>query len=49
MSAVDGSDLVIVCLGTGPDVESEGHDRDTLSLPGYQLDLLKDATYAGNI
>ena len=41
------ADLVVVCLGTGTDVEREGHDRATLDLPGSQLDLLKDAVAAG--
>ena len=43
------ADLVVVCLGTGQDVEREGHDRSTLDLPGNQLDLLKDAVATGTI
>ncbi|XP_070573812.1 uncharacterized protein [Ptychodera flava] len=47
-SAVDEADFVVVCLGTGSDVESEGRDRSDLSLPGKQLSLLQDAVkYAG--
>ncbi|XP_035663483.1 probable beta-D-xylosidase 6 [Branchiostoma floridae] len=41
--AVEGADLVVVCLGTGAGIESEGRDRADLSLPGKQLQLLKDA------
>ena len=40
---VTGADLVVVCLGTGAAVESEGNDRSNITLPGYQLQLLKDA------
>ena len=47
--AVSDTDLVIVCLGTGQDVEAEGHDRASLDLPGWQLDLLKDAVYYGKL
>ncbi len=44
-AAVAHSDIVIVCLGTGQDIESEGNDRASIDLPGHQLDLLKDTTY----
>ncbi|XP_069478717.1 uncharacterized protein [Ambystoma mexicanum] len=40
------SDVIIVCLGTGTSIESEGNDRMNLSLPGFQNDLLKDAVTA---
>ncbi|NXI47960.1 XYL2 arabinofuranosidase, partial [Galbula dea] len=43
MSAAGAADVVVVCLGTGIDVETEGKDRRDLSLPGHQLDLLQDA------
>ncbi|XP_019615390.1 PREDICTED: probable beta-D-xylosidase 6 [Branchiostoma belcheri] len=47
--AVEGADLVVVCLGTGAAIESEGRDRADLSLPGKQLQLLKDAvSYASS-
>ncbi|XP_078703431.1 uncharacterized protein LOC144928628 [Branchiostoma floridae x Branchiostoma belcheri] len=47
--AVEGADLVVVCLGTGATIESEGRDRADLSLPGKQLQLLKDAvSYASS-
>ena len=38
---------MVVCLGTGQDVETESKDRNSLDLPGFQLDLLKDAVFAG--
>lgn len=34
------SDVAIVIVGTTDDWESEGHDRDSLSLPGRQDDLI---------
>ncbi|NWX18734.1 XYL2 arabinofuranosidase, partial [Aegotheles bennettii] len=37
------ADVVVVCLGTGVDVEMEAKDRSDLSLPGHQLELLQDA------
>nr|XP_008119646.1 PREDICTED: probable beta-D-xylosidase 2 [Anolis carolinensis] len=40
---VQAADVVVVCLGTGTDLESEGLDRTDLALPGHQLDLLQDA------
>ncbi|XP_038072709.1 probable beta-D-xylosidase 6 [Patiria miniata] len=43
MDAVVGTDLVIVCLGTGTQVENQGLDRHNMSLPGYQLELLQNA------
>ncbi|XP_077988489.1 uncharacterized protein LOC144442990 [Glandiceps talaboti] len=42
-SVVTGADLVVVCLGTGDNIESEGNDRHDLALPGLQLSLLQDA------
>ncbi|XP_068773671.1 uncharacterized protein [Struthio camelus] len=44
--AARGADVVVVCLGTGTDVEMEGKDREDLSLPGHQLELLQDAVRA---
>ena len=49
VNAVTSADLVVVCLGTGQDVEREAHDRSTLDLPGNQLDLLKDAVASGTV
>ncbi|XP_053562988.1 uncharacterized protein LOC128653621 isoform X2 [Bombina bombina] len=40
---VQSVDITIVCLGTGITIETEGKDRSDLSLPGHQIDLLKDA------
>ncbi|XP_070541987.1 uncharacterized protein [Ptychodera flava] len=42
-AAVSGADLVVVALGTGTNVEAEFKDRYDLTLPGKQLQLLKDA------
>ncbi|XP_022099649.1 probable beta-D-xylosidase 2 [Acanthaster planci] len=48
LQAVSGADFVIVCLGSGTSIESEGLDRRNLALPGHQLQLLQDAVkYAG--
>ncbi|NXH19853.1 XYL2 arabinofuranosidase, partial [Bucco capensis] len=41
--AAGTADVVVVCLGTGVDVETEAKDRRDLSLPGHQLELLQDA------
>ncbi|XP_067666437.1 uncharacterized protein [Haliotis asinina] len=43
VNAVQGADAVFVCLGTGQAIEAEGHDRQNLTLPGQQLQLLQDA------
>ncbi|NWV00316.1 BXL5 xylosidase, partial [Upupa epops] len=43
VEAAGAADVVVVCLGTGTDVETEGKDRRDLSLPGHQLQLLQDA------
>ncbi|XP_022099032.1 probable beta-D-xylosidase 2 [Acanthaster planci] len=43
MEAVTGADLVIVCLGTGTQIENVGLDRRNMSLPGHQLLLLQQA------
>eukprot|EP00118_Oscarella_pearsei_P012793 m.96707 g.96707 ORF g.96707 m.96707 type:complete len:80 (+) comp36922_c0_seq11:1449-1688(+) len=42
-AAINGSDVVVVCLGTGNTLESEGHDRSDIELPGKQAQLLMDA------
>ena len=34
------SDVAIVCVGTNSSIESEGSDRDDLTLPGLQNDLI---------
>ncbi|XP_017683744.1 PREDICTED: probable beta-D-xylosidase 2 [Lepidothrix coronata] len=46
VGAVGAADVVVVCLGTGVDVETEAKDRSDLSLPGHQLELLQDAVQA---
>ncbi|ELU08656.1 hypothetical protein CAPTEDRAFT_228276 [Capitella teleta] len=43
--AVKGAQFVFVCLGVGSNLEREGHDRADLDLPGYQLQILKDAEF----
>ena len=48
-TAVTGSDLVVVALGTGQDVEAEGRDRPDITLPGQQLQLLQDAVSMGTL
>lgn len=45
--AVKDTQLIIVCLGTGKEIEMEGHDRENLNLPGKQLQLLQDAVKYG--
>ena len=42
-----GADLVVVCLGTGQDVESEGRNKPDLNLPGKQASILQDAEMHG--
>jgi beta-glucosidase len=34
-------DIALVVIGTTDDWESEGHDRDTLELPGRQVELIR--------
>ena len=36
------SDLIILSLGTGQDIEGEGNDRASMDLHGHQLQLLQD-------
>jgi beta-glucosidase len=38
------SDLVVLCLGLNKEMEGESTDRETLSLPDNQLELLKEVT-----
>ncbi|XP_071095371.1 uncharacterized protein [Haliotis cracherodii] len=42
VKALQGADVVFVCLGTGQAIEGEGKDRHNISLPGQQLQLLQD-------
>ena len=39
---INNFDLIILSVGTGPDIESEGNDRSTMDLPNYQTQLLID-------
>ncbi|XP_033108330.1 probable beta-D-xylosidase 5 [Anneissia japonica] len=41
-NAIRSADFIVVCLGTGVDIETEGNDRSTLALPGQQNTLLQD-------
>nr|XP_020664519.1 beta-D-xylosidase 1-like [Pogona vitticeps] len=41
-STVEAADIVVVCLGTGIQMETEASDRPDLALPGHQLELLQD-------
>lgn len=45
ISAIRDADFVVVCLGTGPDVETENFDRESMLLPGYQEKLLQDVMW----
>ena len=45
--AAMGAELVVVALGTGQTLESEGNDRRYLDLPGQQLQILQDAVFYG--
>lgn len=48
ITALQGSELIFVCLGTGKQVESEGNDRADLPLPGEQNTLLDDVIANAN-
>jgi beta-glucosidase len=48
IAAVEGAEIVFVCLGTGTDVEAEGRDRSDIQIPGYQEQILRDAIDASN-
>ncbi|XP_061167474.1 xylan 1,4-beta-xylosidase-like [Saccostrea echinata] len=41
--ATNSTDVVFICLGTGPMIENEDHDRGSMELPGKQSQLIKDA------
>ncbi|XP_048769851.1 xylan 1,4-beta-xylosidase-like [Ostrea edulis] len=41
--AVNSTDIIFVCLGTGPMIENEDHDRSSMELPGKQTQLLLDS------
>jgi beta-glucosidase len=44
--AATEADVAIVVVGTSDELESEGADRETLSLPGYQDDLVRSVARA---
>ncbi|KAK6170932.1 hypothetical protein SNE40_019211 [Patella caerulea] len=46
-TAVQGVDVVFVCLGLGTPVESEANDRPDLEYPGQQVQLLQDVVQFG--
>jgi beta-glucosidase len=46
VAAAASADAVIVIVGTNNDWETEGHDRDTLDLPGTQAELIERVTHA---
>ncbi len=41
VAAADAADVAVVVVGTNADWESEGHDRDTMDLPGAQDELVR--------
>jgi beta-glucosidase len=45
--AAAGADLAVVVVGTNDEVESEGYDRTSLSLPGAQDDLVRAVAATG--
>ncbi len=47
ISAVKSADVAILCVGIDTSYESEGLDRTTLDLPGYQMQLIQDAHSVG--
>ncbi len=46
VAAAAAADAVIVIVGTNNDWEAEGHDRDTLDLPGRQDELIRRVSLA---
>ena len=47
VAAAKGADVVIYIGGIDESIESEGHDRNTIDLPGQQLNLLKQLEAVG--
>ena len=47
LSIAKAADIVIYVGGIDETIESEAHDRDTIDLPGLQLDLLKQLEATG--
>lgn len=48
IAAAASADAVVVIVGTNNDWETEGHDRDTLDLPGDQADLIRRVSKANS-
>ena len=46
VAAAAGADAAIVIVGTNNDWETEGHDRDSLDLPGTQAELIERVSKA---
>ena len=46
VAAAAAADAVILIVGTNNDWETEGHDRDTLDLPGTQAELIRRVSLA---
>ena len=48
VSLAQAADVVVVIVGLDQHQESEGHDREILSLPGHQQDLINAVTAAAH-
>ncbi|CAF0836379.1 unnamed protein product [Adineta steineri] len=46
---INSFDLIILSLGTGPDIECEGNDRVSMNLPNNQSQLLEDVLNTINV
>ena len=49
VAAAASADAVIVIVGTNNDWETEGHDRNTLDLPGRQAEMIRRVSQANAI
>ena len=47
MAATKNSDVAVLVIGTNKTVEGEGHDRETIELPGVQEQLVKAVIATG--
>ncbi|XP_078336442.1 uncharacterized protein LOC111101492 [Crassostrea virginica] len=46
--ALNDTEVIFICLGTGPMIENEDHDRGSIELPGQQGQIIRDAlTFSG--
>ena len=41
LDAVSNSDIVVLIMGIDQSQEREGHDRNSITLPGVQMDLIE--------